>query len=79
MGWFEVEEYEPEEPAQATPEELAWERAKKLLNESDWTMLLDAPLKAQERKMYEEYRKDLRNIKDQRDFPHNIKWPVKPL
>tara|TARA_R110002072_G_scaffold121879_6_gene256143 strand:+ start:628 stop:867 length:240 start_codon:yes stop_codon:yes gene_type:complete len=78
MGWFELEEYAPEEPATATPEEVEWETAKNLLKESDWTMLSDVLIKTQKRKEYEEYRKKLRDIRKQSGFPHDIKWPLKP-
>jgi len=78
MGWFELDQYQPEEPTTSTPEELNWQTAKNLLKESDWAMLLDAPIKTQKRKEYEDYRNKLRNIRKQSGFPHNIKWPVKP-
>ena len=78
MGWFETDKEEPEKPKEATPEELAWGKAKALLQESDWTMLLDAPIKTIKRKEYQRYRKQLRDIRQQSGFPHKVEWPLKP-
>jgi hypothetical protein len=75
-GWFVVGESSPA-PAQATEAELAWEKAKRLLRESDWTMLSDVPMTKSEKTLWIEYRKVLREIRLHPDFP-NMSWPVAP-
>ena len=77
QGWFVVGEA-PAEPAQATAAELAWDRAKKLLWESDWSMLSDVPMTAGDKVLWIEYRRALRDIRLQSGFPSDIQWPVKP-
>jgi hypothetical protein len=47
----------------------------RLLTESDWTQVLDAPV---ERADWASYRQSLRDITAQEGFPHNIIWPKKP-
>lgn len=77
QGWFVVGEA-PADPAQATAAELAWERAKKLLQESDWSMLPDVPMTAGNKALWVEYRRALRDIRLQAGFPTNIQWPTSP-
>ena len=75
MGWVEVEG----EPAKkAGPEHLAWEKAKKLLRESDWAMLPDIQMTVGQKQAWMEYRRILRNIRNEAGFPHSITWPVAP-
>jgi hypothetical protein len=76
QGWFVVGESSPA-PAQATEAELAWEKAKRLLRESDWTMLSDVPMTKTEKTLWIEYRRILREIRLHPDFP-NMSWPVAP-
>jgi len=76
MGWFEVSATE-EGPLKATAQDLAWEKAKKLLQESDWAMLPDVPMTSGKKSAWVAYRKELREIKSQAGFP-NITWPVSP-
>lgn len=47
----------------------------KLLNESDWTQLDDAPV---DKQLWVTYRQQLRDITTQINFPWSIEWPVKP-
>jgi hypothetical protein len=77
QGWFVVGEA-PADPAQSTASELAWDRAKKLLWESDWSMLPDVPMTAGNKALWIEYRRALRDIRLQVGFPANIQWPAKP-
>jgi hypothetical protein len=77
MGWVVVGEA-PAEPAQATKAELEWERAKKLLQDSDWAMLPDVPMTVGEKSKWIAYRKGLREIRLQAGFPETIVWPIKP-
>ena len=77
LGWVVVGEA-PADPAQATTADLAWDRAKKMLAESDWSMLPDVPMTVGEKSGWIAYRKALREIRLQAGFPNNIQWPAKP-
>ena len=50
----------------------------KLLAETDWTQVLDAPIDAATREAYRAYRQALRDIPDQEGFPESITWPELP-
>jgi len=76
QGWFVVGEA-PAEPAQSTPAELAWEKAKRLLRESDWSMLPDVPMNKTQKALWAAYRRELREIRLHAEFP-NMSWPVAP-
>ena len=80
QGWVEVGDAPPAspEPAASTEAELAWERAKQLLRESDWSMLSDVPMTTRQKSAWIEYRKALREIRLQSGFPNNIQWPKAP-
>lgn len=77
LGWVVVGDA-PAEPAQATTADLAWDRAKQMLAESDWAMLPDVPMTVGEKSAWIAYRKALREIRLQAGFPNNIQWPAKP-
>ena len=77
MGWEEVGGIAPED-LQSSPAEKAWEQAKALLEDSDWTMLSDVPLTVGDKIDWTAYRQSLRNIRGQDNFPKNIVWPTKP-
>jgi hypothetical protein len=47
----------------------------RLLAESDWTQVLDAPI---DQAAWATYRQALRDITAQEGFPHNVTWPTKP-
>jgi len=51
-------------------------RRNQLLDESDWTQLPDAPVNAE---TWKTYRKSLRDIPQQENFPSAIQWPDKPV
>jgi hypothetical protein len=74
-GWFVVGEL-PVAP-EATPADLAWEQAKKLLRESDWTMLPDVPITTDKRREWEEWRRFVREIRMHPDWP-NVVIPPQP-
>lgn len=76
LGWFAVADAPPL-PQTATPEEIAWDKAKKLLAESDWAMMPDVPLLDFQKQDWIEYRKALRNIRQHPEFP-NMDWPKAP-
>jgi hypothetical protein len=76
QGWFVVGE--APEPSVSSPAELAWDRAKQLLLESDWSVLPDVPMTSGDRALWIEYRRALREIRLQAGFPENIQWPKAP-
>lgn len=47
----------------------------KLLSESDWTQVADAPV---DKNVWSTYRQLLREIPKQRGFPFSVQWPIKP-
>lgn len=50
-------------------------RRDRLLAESDWTQIPDAPLDPAVRSLWAEYRQLLRDLPLQKDFPQRITWP----
>lgn len=89
-GWNEVNEeivkreayngeytIETIEDVSMTAEEARAERDK-LLAETDWTQVLDAPIDAETREAYRAYRQALRGIPEQEGFPDTITWPELP-
>jgi hypothetical protein len=65
-------------PPPPTDEEIAAQvRAERdrLLAESDWTQVLDAPV---DQDAWAAYRQALRDVPQQEGFPHDVAWPVKP-
>jgi hypothetical protein len=77
MGWVIVGDAPPA-PATSTEADLAWEKAKQLLRESDWSMLSDVPMTVGQKSAWISYRKALREIRLQAGFPNNIQWPKAP-
>jgi len=77
MGWVVVGDAPPG-PVPSTAAQLAWGRAKEMLAASDWSMLPDVPMTAAEKDAWIEYRRALRDIRLQPDFPNNIVWPQIP-
>lgn len=77
MGWVIVGDA-PAGPAQSTEAELAWDKAKKMLADSDWSMLPDVPMTAGQKSAWIAYRKSLREVRLQAGFPNNIQWPKTP-
>ena len=60
-----------------TDEEARTQRDK-LLADTDWTQVLDAPIDAETREAYRAYRQALRDIPEQDGFPESITWPELP-
>ena len=54
------------------------DKAKKMLIESDWSVLPDVPMTSGQKILWIEYRRALREIKLQAEFPDNINWPKRP-
>lgn len=50
----------------------------KLLANTDWTQVLDAPIDSATREAYRVYRQALRDIPEQDGFPETIIWPELP-
>ena len=59
-------------------EEEARAQRDKLLEDTDWTQVLDAPIDATTREAYRAYRQALRDIPEQEGFPESITWPELP-
>ena len=82
QGWFEVGE--ASDPVTITPAdtrtltEIEWDNAKRLLQESDWSMLPDVPMTNGKKTEWVEYRRVLREVRLQNGFPNTIAWPNKP-
>lgn len=76
IGWFHVDEIP--EPLTSTKAEIELALVKKLLSESDWSVLSDVPMTVGERALWIEYRQALRNVRLQPGFPDDIKWPKQP-
>lgn len=73
------------EPAQASAEIEAREaamharrRRDELLRQSDWTQVPDAPVAPTERAAWAAFRRKLRDLPQQAEFPRRIAWPTHP-
>lgn len=66
-----------EEANKPTAEQIRAQRAK-LLAETDWTQVLDAPISAESREAFRAYRQALRDITEQDGFPEAVVWPEMP-
>lgn len=80
---------EPEKPSPIEPppvhEPTQEEKEQAIRNErnlrlayTDWTQLPDAPLTAEQKVAYAEYRQALRDVPEQEGFPDAIEWPEEP-
>lgn len=74
----EVAAWELEHPAPVKTSEAVRTRRDKLLAETDWTQVLDAPIDAVTREAYRAYRQALRDIPEQPEFPGEVVWPELP-
>lgn len=59
-------------------DEEARSKRDKLLADTDWTQVLDAPIDTVTREAYRVYRQALRDIPEQEGFPEAITWPELP-
>ena len=59
---------------QATEYEVRTDR-NRLLTETDWTQVLDAPV---DRAAWAAYRQALRDVPSQAKFPFDVQWPTQP-
>ena len=65
-----------------TQNQIKWDevRVKRslLLNDSDWTQILDSPLSDVQKSEWTIYREKLRNVPQDFTDPTNIAWPASP-
>ena len=61
-----------------TEEEVRAQRDK-LLAETDWTQVADAPIDSATRSAMRVYRQLLRDVTEQEGFPANVVWPEMPV
>lgn len=71
-------EAERAEKSLPTADEIRTQRDK-LLAETDWTQVLDAPISAESREAFRVYRQALRDITEQEGFPTAVVWPEMPV
>ena len=81
----QIEQYAEAAPVPSVPEPTTEEqeiqvRAQRnsLLDLCDWTQLPDAPLTAEQKQAWAEYRQALRDVPEQAGFPENVAWPLVP-
>ena len=77
-GWLIVGEESDPPVDESLLRQTEWERAKQLLQESDWTMMPDVSMTKGDKSMWIEYRRQLREIRLQAGFPFEIEWPLPP-
>ena len=65
------------ESSETNPENIRAKRDK-MLNNSDWTQVADAPLTETKKTEWATYRQELRDITDQSGYPDSVTWPTKP-
>lgn len=70
------EAYPPEPVPEPDPAEAARDKRNRLLRDSDWAVLPDAP--ASNEQEWRDYRQALRDVPQQSGFPDDITWPTKP-
>lgn len=73
-----VPQPEPHIPTQEEKEQTARNERNMKLTFTDWTQLPDAPLTAEMKAAYAEYRQALRDVPEQAGFPDAIEWPEEP-
>lgn len=80
-----IEQYAEAAPVPSVPEpteeqqEMQVRAARNsLLDLCDWTQLPDAPLTAEQKQEWAEYRQALRDVPEQTGFPENVVWPSTP-
>ncbi len=76
INWKSRAELDQEELAQA--EEALRAERNKLLQDSDWTQLADAPITAVEATEWARYRRELRELPENTTNPRKPDWPVPP-
>jgi len=64
----------PEPPVEAVAKRVRAKRDR-LLDQSDWTQVPDAPV---DQTAWATYRQELRDIPEQEGFPRDVTWPTEP-
>lgn len=72
----QTKQKEKEEPIRKA-EEIRFQR-NQLLAETDWVVIKAQESDSKIPSSWKQYRQELRDITEQKDFPHNIIWPKKP-
>ena len=76
IDWTQMKTAEQLEAEQVEQEsERARNQRDRLLKDSDWTQVSDAPVDQQ---AWADYRQALRDVPQQDGFPTDINWPSKP-
>lgn len=81
--WVETYEIVAKTQEELANDMIVWSQSMRdqrdaLLRMSDWTQLADAPLTAETKQSWVEYRQLLRDIPSQSGFPFNVTWPTTP-
>lgn len=58
--------------------QLVREKRNKLLAESDWTQVPDAPLTTEQKQAWRQYRQELRDIPQRFKRADDVVWPIPP-
>lgn len=62
--------------------DMKWEQVRNkrdyLMSQTDWTQIPDAPLTADKKQAYSNYRQSLRDIPQTYSDPDDVVWPEKP-
>jgi hypothetical protein len=69
----------PYEPTDEDLAEAVRAERDRLLANTDWTQLTDAPMSDDEREAWAVYRQALRDVPQQGGFPDAVEWPETPL
>jgi len=75
QDWHEAEHSRAPAPSDEELAAQARDRRDKLLADSDWTQVADAPV---DQSAWAAYRQALRDIPQQNGFPASVDWPAKP-
>lgn len=76
-----MKQYKIVEIPEPTTEEVAAQvRAQRdsMIAQTDYLMMSDYPISAEDKALVEAYRQALRDIPEQEGFPSNVQWPVVP-
>lgn len=74
--WGKIAEYVPDLTALSAAARV---KRNQLITATDWTQMSDVGLDDTVTEQYRVYRKALRDITDQPDFPFTINWPKEPV
>jgi hypothetical protein len=75
--WTQVAQ-RPEPQTRSAQHRREREERNKLLSQSDWTQIDDAPLTTVQKAAWALYRQALRDLPQQEGFPRTVSWPSPP-